>query len=369
MEALELLVNAGGAEGKREWCCRNENALCDAQLQLAQDPFDCETNFKTWTVSWTEGQKAWCCLHRGRGCKEDDPSVNCWKWIHNKQATPLLPAPPGPKGYCLAWGDPHLETFDHTFVDIFSEGEFWLVKSKEVLIQSRLMATPYTSGLAATHSIVVGGPILQNHRLEIMPLENGGQILWDGKAILKDFPSTFLTGCCGEIRYDGTGDLVDVSMLAKSNGMGARIVHVDLVKDVKVEVMRWANHINVRVVLSQGFDVDGLCGKFNNDPADDTHNKIRLRIGGRVPANELLFHDGPIEVHPLKKRYTLDDCDPNRMASARSTCLQDRPENMGVLLEDCVFDVCFGGQQYAAEDAATEGESLAASPRDAKLVG
>merc|ERR1712127_506838 len=97
-------------------------------------------------------------------------------------------APTGPPKSCLIWGDPHIQTFDGSFPNFYGEGEFWVVKSPEVSIQARYLATPFTNGLAATHQIAVGGPFLNGHKVVVGPMENG-QITMDGQPILQGFPS------------------------------------------------------------------------------------------------------------------------------------------------------------------------------------
>merc|ERR1719401_1660292 len=49
--------------------------------------------------------------------------------------------------FCKLFGDPHVETFDGQHASFYSQGEYWIVKSNEVWIQGRYMATPVTNGL------------------------------------------------------------------------------------------------------------------------------------------------------------------------------------------------------------------------------
>lgn len=351
-QGLELLPVEVSAEGKREWCCRHHALLCSVVISTPP-PFDCDTEYDMWTVAWTDGQKAWCCIHRSRGCDEDDPARKCWDWVKDSMPVAVTtPEPTGPRGYCLLWGDSHIETFDHSFVTFISPGVYWLVKSQDISIQASDLATPFTEGLAAINSIVVGGTLMQGHRMEVGPMDNG-QILWDGRPILRAFPSDFDTGCCGKVSYNGEGILVDTAQ----SHLPRHIVHMPLPHGVHIQVMRWAQHINIRIEMNAKVGQDGHCGNFNQNKDDDTNVLITERVGNHVLQQDCLFTNGEVKVQPLQKRYSLDDCPADKLERAKQLCMEDRPESEGELLEDCTFDVCFGGDQYAEEDGLTEGES------------
>lgn len=134
------------------------------------------------------------------------------------------------------------------------------------------------------------------------------------------------------------------------------IVHMDLPLGVHLQVMRWANHLNVRITMAphEGGQ-DGSCGNFNGIAADDTTQAIQARIGQRVPANELLFN-APAPVGPGGQLKTIEDCAQEKRAHAERLCNGNQPAVAGKPLESCIFDVCFGGDQYAAEDGLTESQ-------------
>jgi len=264
------------------------------------------------------------------------------------------PAPPaGPPGDCLIWGDPHVETFDHGFPNFYEEGEYWLVKSSVVSIQARNLATPFTNGLSATHQIAVGGDSLGGHKIVVGPMENG-QITMDGQPILQAFPSTFDDAEHGiHLSYNAQGKLVDNAQ----GHLAKHIVHVDLpVVGVHLQIMRWANHLNVRVTMAPRPGQDGLCGNFNGNAVDDSTQAIKARIGQRIPANELLFNH-PAQVGPGGQPVTIADCPQQKRDHAMEICKGDQPGvKKNELVESCIFDVCFGGDQYAAEDGLAESQ-------------
>jgi len=249
---------------------------------------------------------------------------------------------------CLLWGDPHVQTFDNSFPSFLGEGEFYVVRSNQVSIQARFMATPFTNGLAATHQIAVGGAIMGGSKFSIGPLDNG-EITCDDQPILQGFPSS---AQCGPVTltYDSQGKLVDDAQ-AK---LEKRIVHVDLPDGTHLQIMRWANHLNVRVTMQQSPGQDGVCGNFNGNAADDSSDSIMARLGGRVPVSELLFRHRAQTNGEVHK--TIADCDMELREKAMKECKAAQPNAAGELLDTCIFDVCFGGEQYAAEDGLSIGQ-------------
>jgi len=266
--------------------------------------------------------------------------------------TTTTPKPQGPPGDCLLWGDPHVETFDHGFPNFYDEGEYWIVKSPQVYIQGRYLATPFTNGLSATHQVAVGGPFLDGHKIVVGPMENG-QITMDGAPVLQAFPSTLRDDSIGVVlSYNSEGKLVDNAQ----GHLEKHIVHIDLPLGVHLQVMRWANHLNVRITMTpREGGQDGACGNFNNNAADDSTAAIKGRIGQRVAASDLIFNV-PAQVGPGGQHVTITDCEQSKREHAMQTCKAKQPQATGKLLETCIFDVCFAGDQYAGEDGLAESE-------------
>jgi hypothetical protein len=247
--------------------------------------------------------------------------------------------PPSPPEVCLIWGDPHIQTFDNSRADFFGEGIKWIVKSDRVHIQGRYKATPFTNGLAATNSVAVGGPFLNGHVLKVGPMENG-QITWDNQPILGAF-GTFDAAGLGTINYNDQGELVDEAQ----SHLQRHIVHMTLPNNVQVQVMRWANHINLRITMSSVPGQDGHCGNFNGNPGDDTTDQIRARIGLGVPQGESLFRAYQPAVPGQRK--TVDECEAGKRAAATQSCTA--AGHTGANLDGCIFDACFAGPQYVNE--------------------
>lgn len=258
----------------------------------------------------------------------------------------------GPSADCLLWGDPHVETFDHSFPNFYGAGEYWLVKEKTVWIQARFLATPYTNGLATTHQISVGGPFMNGHSVAVGPLETG-QITCDGQPILQEFPSK---GPCAEVAYldyNSEGKFLDNAQ----GSLEKRIVHIELPERVHIQVMRWANHINLKITMHPRLEgQDGYCGNFNGEAGDDGSDQIRTRMGSMVAPSQLLFHHES-EASIVPQHLTIADCRQQQREHAMQLCRSMQPQAGGVLLDSCIFDVCFGGDQYAGDDGLAESEA------------
>jgi len=252
-----------------------------------------------------------------------------------------------PPGSCLLWGDPHVHTFDHAFVNFYGQGVWWIVKSPKIHIQGRFLATPYTKGLAAMSNIALAGPAMRGHTVTVGPME-GGQILVDDQPACTAFPSTCGVPGVVTVAYNGQGRLVDPAQ----SHLVKNIVHIDGPMGVHLQVMRWANHLNAKVSMSPHWGgQNGACGNFNGKPRDDTKAAIVAAGAGRVPLGEIIFH----HMTPPKPAPAFH-CPPAKHAAARTKCLVEEPGILGQLLDDCIFDVCAGGGRYAAQDGMAESE-------------
>merc|ERR1711957_172213 len=221
---------------------------------------------------WSISKKAWCCTHASTGCT-------------TTQAPTAKPAPL--VRLCTLWGDPHVIVFDQVNTDknqassFYGDGDYWLVKSDTVHIQGRFEGTKYTEGLAATNQIVVGGPFLHGHKIEV-GTRDSGILTVDGQPVMPGFPGSY-AGDTFTLHYDDQGEVPDVI----PEGNEKRIVHMNLPLGVKVTVFQWGNYMDVQVEMSKQPGHDGVCGNFNQNMGDDTTQAIMARIGARVPRGEI----------------------------------------------------------------------------------
>jgi len=244
------------------------------------------------------------------------------------------PPPVGPPGHCLLWGDPHVETFDHGFPNFYSAGEFWIVKTKVLWIQGDFRPTPYTNGLAATIQIAMK---VQSNTVIVGPIQNG-QITINGVPQCTTFPST-----CGSadgvirVAYNGQGNLVD----AAQGHLVKHIVHIDAPMGVHLQVMRWDNHLNIKITMTpRAGGQTGVCGNFNGNAADDSGDGQLFRVA----PSENIFPN----VIPPSPPPPIVPCAPARMAQAKILCGH---KESAAAIKSCQFDYCQGGsKKWALED-------------------
>jgi len=269
-------------------------------------------------------------------------------------APTAAPMPSAPIAECTFWGDPHIQTFDGGRPSFYGEGEQWIVRSQEVWIQGRYMGTKFTKGLAATNKVVVGGPFLKGHVVEVGTLESG-ELTVDGQPVLYEAfppPKHNLAGL-GTLTYSEEGELVD----AAAGIWEKRVVRMDLPKTVTVTVFRWKNYIDLRVRMPRQPDQDGSCGNFNGDATDDTTEAIQLRIGARVAPGELLFgHRAELHFTPEEERL-LETCAPAHKANALKVCstMELQGPHIPGQMKSCLINNCLGANEHALKYAKSIG--------------
>jgi len=280
-----------------------------------------------------------------------------------------LPAPPSSpdRKSCIFWGDPHLVSFDGARPSFYGDGEFWIVKSRDVHIQGRYMGTKYTYGLAATQKVAIGGPFLDGHTIEIEPMEHayGGKIMVDGTEVLQSFGRYSVGNGLAELEYSGDGELVDEA----TSKWTTRAVHLDLPRGVRMTVFRWGNYLDLKITMSKEEGQDGSCGNFNGDMQDDSTPEIFKRIGARVPEDELMFtHRAVVTMTHEEAMMLTKQCPRSTLTRAKDACDLELPaEASEAQLAACAFDYCFGMVEHALPQAkkfATEADRKAAHTGD-----
>lgn len=201
----------------------------------------------------------------------------------------------------------------------------------------------------------------KNHTLIIEPLDNGGKITWNGKQILKDFPSMFtIPGFMRAIYNTTMSEHIDPGL----KHLPIKMVHAVFPRMVVLTVNRWSKHIDATIQSEYGRlpgGQEGHCGNFNLASGDDTMELIMERTGALSAEGSLFPKPQPARDMRTAEK-TLDDCSPTLKTKAKGLCQHAMQNERGTLppggggnfLDACVFDVCFGGEEFAEEDAAIE---------------
>jgi len=258
------------------------------------------------------------------------------------------PAPLGPIKECTIWGDPHIRTFDGARSDYYSSGEYWIVKSPNLWIQGRYLPTKMTNGLGVTKTIAIGGPMLKNSKLLISPTVT----TWNGAQVLAGFPSSFGVPNVLDMRYDNTGMLLQKGR----SGKPKHIVHVKLFdgspEGIMIQVNRWTEaaegeYVNAKISMRAIPGMDGHCGNFNNNAADDDRLQVRSRVGttGVEQGPEFLF-DAKTPV-TQGNRPDINNCPPATLDTAKADC----KKKYGGFIPPmhCLLDYCFAGKAIAMQ--------------------
>jgi len=238
---------------------------------------------------------------------------------------------------CVLYGDPHVQTFDGMHASYYTPGEYWIVKSDSVKIQSRYVALPITNGLAVTQQIAVGGSFLGGNVLIVTPTETK----WNGLPILGGFPSNFQNDLV-RIEYNQQGTTLQKGRAGKA----LHVVHIHLPLGVEITVNRWLDtaegmYVNLKVQMNPVPGMDGHCGNYNGIAADDARLQVRARFGiGDVPANELLLEGPKTPINP-GDRPDLTLCTQDTLELGYRECQKISPN--GMASRACLTDYCFAG--------------------------
>jgi len=271
-----------------------------------------------------------------------------------------------PKGICGLFGDPHIVTFDNPngdTIDQMSAGEFVLVKGEDLQINGRFGFSERFPSESSTVGIAVAGAVINSHRLTVQYVgpdkgRTGFKAFWDGKEILRQFPSVFnskdgsLRAEYGMMNPDDEHPRVRHTIGGTPGDVPS--YRFNLMPGWKIYVLLGEQTMNaVLEVYQQVGGVDGYCGNFNCDKIDDTLEGLRARGGLAEPVPEALslFHGGPtVPGFEMKGGvpFRIENCDADLKARAEDAC-KSMPAK--AQRKACVYDACASGSiEQATED-------------------
>ena len=69
---------------------------------------------------------------------------------------------------CYGVGDPHYKSFDGSYFDFYGKGQFYLVKSNQLQIQTLLTQLPSNSYVSFHTGVAFAGPAMRGSTLQVL---------------------------------------------------------------------------------------------------------------------------------------------------------------------------------------------------------
>mmetsp|Transcript_38800 Transcript_38800/g.89566 ORF Transcript_38800/g.89566 Transcript_38800/m.89566 type:complete len:657 (+) Transcript_38800:969-2939(+) len=187
---------------------------------------------------------------------------------------------------CTFWGDPHVHSFDQMSFSDTQEGDMWLVKSHEVLIQGRFGVAKHSKH-SFLKAVAVGGAFLDGNTLTVSTLN--GDVLWNKKNVLTKMNAEFQAMVNGHPVHASSRKAVPNVNDPSHTTHG---IDVQLPNGIQLTIDRFPTWLGLRIKqlheLKGG--QDGICGNFNNVTHDDSLNALSGRMNAHVLESESLFH-------------------------------------------------------------------------------
>jgi len=169
--------------------------------------------------------------------------------------------------------------------------------------------------------------------------------------ILTSFPSTFHSADpLVDIKYNSMGKVLQKGR----EGKALHVIHLTLPLGISIQINRWneageGDYMNVEITMPPQPNQDGQCGTPNGNAADDDRMEVRKRLGTQGVAAADLILPGAKTPIVVSARPNINDCPSLKLKMAEDSC--KAKEGKFIPSKQCLIDVCFGGKQFAAEEA------------------
>jgi hypothetical protein len=290
----------------------------------------------------------------------------------------------GPRGICIAYGDPHLMTFDRFPNDgsLFASnaGDWWVVKSDRIEIKGNYQDC---EGLKAwLEKLTIGGSFIGGHTLQFD--EPNSAVTWDGATILDT--NLYWTDPHGvgvtitkeeEAVNDWAAleglDIEDIRTGTQGKWIASYKIKLPLSLEIEIQHAthgRACKFLEMLIQMHPEGTQHGHCGNFDGDPSNDNgamlnspENQVgdarRLFLSQAYNASEeraRLLLPSTYQVSPQAAAGE-NGCDQSALEQATKLCTALCDGNRGNYLgktfyDDCLLDACVAEDEDSSVAAA-----------------
>lgn len=168
-------------------------------------------------------------------------------------------------------------------VNVYDQGDFWLVKNDLVQIQGRYNISAEFggnhSGLAA---LAIGGAVLGGGKMLVEPKIGSVVVFGERVRPVQDFVKHTEAGPVRARTYYNA---------FTEGGVAPYGVDITLPSNIFLQIRRYNTHLDAKITIPRSAGrTDGQCGNFNGDSEDDSLEEVEKRMTSMsIAREELLF--------------------------------------------------------------------------------